>query len=228
MAQARSHETELFDRLKRLILELDREGVEQTTRAALDAGVAPQEIIAQGLAPGMEAVGERYQEGEFFVPELMLSARAMHAALEILRPRLAAAGGASPGTVVLGTVQGDVHEIGKNIVGAVLAGDGFEVHDLGEDVAPQVFLARAQETGASVIGLSALISLAVSKMAETVSLLREGGFGGRVIVGGAAVTRQTAEQIGADAHAADAWEALRRVRDLAKPGARASAEEARA
>ena len=216
MARGTALETELLCRLQEQILRLDREAVEQTTREAVDAGAAPQEIISQGLAPAMEAVGRRYEEGEFFVPELLLSARAMHAALDILRPQLAAAGGHSPGTVVLGTVQGDVHEIGKNIVAAVLKGDGFEVHDLGEDVSPQAFLAKARETDADVIGMSALISLAVSKMAETVALLRDSGFAGRVIVGGAAVTRETAETIGADAHAADAWEGLRRVRDLAK------------
>jgi 5-methyltetrahydrofolate--homocysteine methyltransferase len=116
---------------------------------------------------------------------------------------------------VIGTVQGDVHEIGKNIVGVVLEGDGFEVHDLGEDVAPQEFLNRAKELGAEVVALSALISLAVSKMAETVALLKQGGFAGRVIVGGAAVGQETARSIGADAHAADAWEALQKVRALA-------------
>jgi methanogenic corrinoid protein MtbC1 len=218
MARGTALETELFDRLQQQILRLDRAAVEQTTREAVDAGVAAQEIISQGLAPAMEAVGRRYEEGEFFVPELLLSAKAMRAALDIVRPQLAAAGGRSPGTIVLGTVQGDVHEIGKNIVGAVLEGDGFEVHDLGEDVSPQSFLAKARETDADVVGMSALISLAVSKMAETVALLRDGGFAGGVIAGGAAVTRQTAEAIGADAHAADAWEGLRRVRDLAKRG----------
>jgi 5-methyltetrahydrofolate--homocysteine methyltransferase len=205
---------ELLDRLQQLVLKLDQAGVEETTREALAAGLSPQDIISKGLAAGMELVGQGYEEGELFVPELMLSARATLAALEILRPRLAGEGLGPPGKVVLGTVQGDLHHIGKNIVGIVLEGDGFEVHDLGEDVPPQEFVNKAQEVGADVVGISALISLAVSKMAETVAILKRSGIPAKVIVGGAAVTRETAETIGADAHGRDAWEALRRVRRL--------------
>jgi 5-methyltetrahydrofolate--homocysteine methyltransferase len=214
-------QAELLERLRAQVLGLDTEAVKRTTREALEAGVSAHEIISKGLAPGMERVGEGYEQGEFFVPELLLSARAMQAALEILRPQLGEASGSSPGTVVIGTVQGDVHEIGKNIVAIVLEGDGFEVHDLGEDVAPRRFVEKAKEVGADVVGMSALISLAVSKMAESVALLRESDFAGSVLVGGAAVTRETAETIGADAFAPDAWEALRCVRKLAKGEGRA-------
>jgi len=205
---------ELLDRLRQLVLKLDQAGVEATTRQALAAGLSPQEIIAKGLAAGMELVGRGYEEGELFVPELMLSARATLAALDILRPHLAGQGLGPPGKVVIGTVQGDIHDIGKNIVGIVLEGDGFEVHDLGGDVPPQEFVDKAREVGADVVGLSALISLAVSKMAETVAILRQSGIPAKVIVGGAAVTPSTAETIGADAYGRDAWEALRRVRGL--------------
>jgi 5-methyltetrahydrofolate--homocysteine methyltransferase len=212
---------ELFEQLSRQVVALDTEGVEETTREALAAGVSPQEVISRGLAPGMERVGEGFEQGEFFVPELLLSARAMRAALEVLRPHLGAGGGSSAGKVVLGTVQGDVHKIGKSIVGVVLEGDGFRVHDLGEDVQPRLFIDKALEVGADVVGLSALISLAVSKMAETVSLLKQSGFAGSVIVGGAAVTPATADTIGADAFAPDAWDALRCVRKLLRGEARA-------
>jgi 5-methyltetrahydrofolate--homocysteine methyltransferase len=212
---------ELFERLRKQVVGLDTEGVKETTRQALAAGVSPQEVISLGLAPGMERVGEGYEQGEFFVPELLLSARAMRAALEVLRPHLGAGGGSSPGTVVLGTVQGDMHEIGKNIVGIVLEGDGFRIHDLGVDVPPQEFVDKVREVGADVVGLSALISLAVSKMAETVSLLKESGFAGSVLVGGAAVTSATADTIGADGFAPDAWDALRCVRKLTRGEARA-------
>ena len=205
---------ELIERLREQIVALDQAGVERTTLAALDAGASAQQIISGGLGPGMEAVGKRFEEGEFFVPELLLSARAMQSALDLLRPHLERSGAPSPGTVVLGTVQGDVHEIGKNIVSIVLAADGFEVHDLGEDVPPEEFLSKAVELGADVVGMSALISLAVSKMAETVAMLKGSDFKGRVIVGGAALTRESAEGIGADAFAADAWEALGNVRSL--------------
>ncbi|MBW2241272.1 MAG: corrinoid protein [Deltaproteobacteria bacterium] len=206
----------LIDRLREQIVAIDHTGVQETTQAALDAGVSAQRIIAEGLGPGMEAVGKKFEEGDYFVPELLLSARAMGQALDLLRPHLEHSEGASPGVVVLGTVQGDVHEIGKNIVSIVLSADGFEVHDLGEDVPPQDFVNKARELGADVVGMSALISIAVSQMAETVSLLKESDFAGRVIVGGAAVTRESADGIGADAFAADAWGALRQVRALAR------------
>jgi 5-methyltetrahydrofolate--homocysteine methyltransferase len=205
---------ELLDRLQQRVLKLDQAGVEETTREALEAGLSPQDIISKGLAAGMELVGRGYEEGELFVPELMLSARATLAALDLLRPHMTGLGLGPPGKVVLGTVQGDIHDIGKNIVGIVLEGDGFEVHDLGGDVPPQQFVDKAQEVGADVVGLSALISLAVSKMAETVAILKQSGIPAKVIVGGAAVTPDTAESIGADAYGRNAWEALRRVRRL--------------
>jgi 5-methyltetrahydrofolate--homocysteine methyltransferase len=205
---------ELLDRLQRLVLELDQAGVEETTREALAAGLSPQDIISKGLAAGMELVGQGYEEGQLFVPELMLSARATLAALAMLRPHLAGQGLGPPGKVVLGTAQGDIHDIGKNIVAIVLEGDGFEVHDLGGDVPPHDFVNKAREVAADVVGISALISLAVSKMAETVASLRQSGIPAKVIVGGAAVTPNTAEAIGADAYGRDAWAALRRVRQL--------------
>jgi methanogenic corrinoid protein MtbC1 len=205
---------ELLDRLQQLVVSLDQAGVEETTREAIAAGLSPQDIVSKGLAAGMELIGKGYEEGELFVPELMLSARATLAALDILRPHLAGQGLGPPGKVVLGTVQGDIHDIGKNIVGIVLEGDGFEVHDLGGDVPPQEFVSKAEEVDADVVGLSALISLAVSKMAETVDIVRRSGLQAKVIVGGAAVTPDTAEAIGADAYGRDAWEALRRVRRL--------------
>lgn len=206
----------MFERLAELIFSRDREGVRSATEEALAAGASPQDIVSKGLAPGMEMIGKRYEEGEFFLPELLLGAKAMQAALAILRPRLREGGGGSPGTVVLGTVRGDIHEIGKNIVGAVLESDGFTVHDLGVDVPPEAFVAKAEEVKADVVGLSALISLAVSQMSETVAVLKERGLAARVIVGGAAVTEATAQAIAADAYAKDAWEALRRVRHLVK------------
>jgi 5-methyltetrahydrofolate--homocysteine methyltransferase len=209
----------LLERLEQLVLKLDQKGLEETTREALADGVSPQEIVARGLAPGMERIGRGYEEGELFIPELLLSARAVQSALEILRPHLVAEGLGLQGKVVLGTVQGDIHHIGKNIVGAVLEGDGFEVCDLGVDVPPQVFVEKAREIGADVVGISALISLAVSKMAETVAVIHESGIPAKVIVGGAAVTAATAEGMGADGHGADAWQALRRIRRMVQEGA---------
>jgi 5-methyltetrahydrofolate--homocysteine methyltransferase len=205
---------ELFDRLRERIVKLDLEGVKSATHDALAAGTSAQDIITKGLAPAMEHVGAGYERGELFIPELLLSAKAMRAALELLEPHLRAQGVGSPGKVVLGTVQGDVHDIGKNIVSLVLASDGIEVIDLGVDVPPEKFLETAKEVGADVVAISALISLAVSKMAETISFLKERKIPAKVIVGGAAVTHETALSIGADAHGKDAWEAVRRVRQL--------------
>lgn len=211
-------EERIFERLRALVYNLDQPGVQETTREALAAGVPAQDIISRGLAAGMQQVGDGYERGDLFVPELLLSARAMQAALEILRPHLAPGLSAVPGTVVLGTARGDVHRIGKSIVSIVLEGAGFTVHDLGEDVLPETFVEKAREVGADVVGISALISLAVSKMAETVALLADSGVTAKVIVGGAAVTEATAAAIGADAYGKDAWDGLRQVRALCTGG----------
>jgi methanogenic corrinoid protein MtbC1 len=205
-------DTRLFARIEESLLRLDRDGVADATRAALEEGAAPEEIISKGLAPGMEQVGERFEKGDFFLPELLLSAKAVQGALEILRPQLIAQGHRSAGSVVLGTVQGDIHHIGKSVVGAVLEGDGYEVYDLGEDVPPDEIVAKAREVDADIVALSALISVAVSKMAETIALCRESGLRARIIVGGAAVTQESADAIGADAYGKDAWVGLRRIR----------------
>jgi methanogenic corrinoid protein MtbC1 len=204
----------LFDNLRDRVLNLDQEAVKQLTREALDVGLDPQEIISKGLAPGMQAIGEGYEQGKYFVPELLLSAKAMHAAIDILRPHLLAGANSSPGVIVIGTVQGDVHQIGKDIVAVVLEGNGYEVHDLGEDVPPVQFVTRAKEVNADVVAMSALISTAVSKMVETVALLKESDFKGQVIVGGAALTNETAQFMGADVYAVDAWKALTNVRSM--------------
>jgi 5-methyltetrahydrofolate--homocysteine methyltransferase len=142
----------------------------------------------------------------------------MKSVLELLRPLLAQGADESATNIVLGTVQGDVHYIGKNIVGAVLEGDGYTVFDLGEDVPPEEFVKKAVEVDADVVGVSALISAAVSKMAETIAVLKENNVSARIIVGGAAVTSVSAENLGADAYGADAWAALRQVRRLIKEG----------
>jgi corrinoid protein of di/trimethylamine methyltransferase len=205
---------DLFNQLHDQVVNLNQDAVKQLTQDALDAGINPQDIISQGLAPGMQAIGEGYEQGKYFVPELLLSAKAMHSAIDILRPHLLTGGQSSPGVIVIGTVQGDVHQIGKNIVAVVLEGNGFEVHDLGEDVAPKVFVNKAKEVNADVVGMSALISTAVSKMVETVALLKESNFPGQVIVGGAALTNETAQFMGADVYAVDAWEALTNVKSM--------------
>ena len=208
----------ILTRLRELVLNLDRAGVEKATREALEAGDSPQDIISGGLARGMEDVGERFERREFFLPELMLSAKIMKTALDILRPHITERNQKSPDKIVLGTIQGDVHYIGKNILAAVLEGEGFTVIDLGEDVPPGDFVSKAEEVQAQVIGISALISTAVSKMAEAIIMHREHGSEAKIIVGGAAVTAASAETIGADAYGKDAWAGLKEIRKLINGG----------
>jgi 5-methyltetrahydrofolate--homocysteine methyltransferase len=205
-------------RLKELVLNLDRAGVEKAIKEALEAGDSPQDIISEGLSRGMEEVGERFERREFFLPELMLSAKVMKAALDILRPHITEKNQKSAGRIVLGTIQGDVHYIGKNILAAVLEGEGFTVFDLGEDVPPEDFVSKAEEVQVQVIGISALISTAVSKMAEAIIMLREHGLAAKIIVGGAAVTKTSVETIGADAYGKDAWAGLKEIRKLINGG----------
>lgn len=208
----------LFDRLRDLVVELKADETRAAAEEALERGVSPQDIISLGLSKGMEIVGERFERREYFLPELMFSARVMKSVLDLLRPLLAQGADESATKIVLGTVQGDMHYIGKNIVGAVLEGDGYTVFDLGEDVPPEKFVKKAVEVDADVVGISALISAAVSKMAETIAVFKENNVSARIIVGGAAVTSGSAENLGADAYGADAWAALRQVRRLIKEG----------
>ena len=189
--------------------------VEQGVQGALDQGIEPDVILNESLIPAMGEVGKRFEEGEFFVPEMLISARAMKAGLAILKPYLVDSGVESAGIVAIGTVQGDLHDIGKNLVAVMLEGAGFEVRDLGVDVSPETFVNAANE-GAQVIGLSALLTTTMPKMEQTIQALREANVLNKVsvIIGGAPVTESYAQQIGADAFAPDASSATRAVRQL--------------
>jgi 5-methyltetrahydrofolate--homocysteine methyltransferase len=189
--------------------------VEQGVQGALDKGIEADEILNESLIPAMGEVGKRFEEGEFFVPEMLISARAMKAGLAILKPYLVDSGVESAGIVAIGTVQGDLHDIGKNLVAVMLEGAGFEVRDLGVDVPPETFVDAANE-GAQVIGLSALLTTTMPKMEQTIQALREANVLNKVsvIIGGAPVTESYAQQIGADAFAPDASSATRVVRQL--------------
>lgn len=189
--------------------------VEQGVQGALDQGIEADVILNESLIPAMGEVGKRFEEGEFFVPEMLISARAMKAGLAILKPYLVDSGVESAGIVAIGTVQGDLHDIGKNLVAVMLEGAGFEVRDLGVDVSPETFVNAANE-GAQVIGLSALLTTTMPKMEQTIQALREANVLNKVsvIIGGAPVTESYAQQIGADAFAPDASSATRAVRQL--------------
>jgi 5-methyltetrahydrofolate--homocysteine methyltransferase len=191
--------------------------VASLVRQALDDGQDAVAILHGGLIAGMGVVGEQFREREIFLPDVLLAARAMHAGLALLKPVLAKDGVPTSGTVVIGSVRGDLHDIGKNLVGIMLAGAGFEVVDLGSDVAPERFVDAACDHGASVIGLSALLTTTMPVMKDVVELVRARGLHDRikVIVGGAAVSDAWARQIGADAYGYDAASAVERVRALA-------------
>jgi 5-methyltetrahydrofolate--homocysteine methyltransferase len=190
--------------------------VRSLTQRALDQSVEPTTILDEGLIAGMHVVGDRFRVHEIFLPDVLMAAKAMNAGLEILRPHLGQAGVPTRGKVVIGTVQGDLHDIGKNLVGIMLSGAGFEVIDLGKDVSPQRFVDAASESGADVIGMSALLTTTMPVMKRVVSLLKERGLDGsiRTVIGGAPVTEEYASEIGADSYGFDAAHAVECVKAL--------------
>ncbi|MBN8730306.1 MAG: corrinoid protein [Acidobacteria bacterium] len=201
------------------ILEGNAKQAAALTQEALAEGLAPLDIIQQAMVPAMDEVGRRFECEEYFVPELLLSARAMKAALEPVRPLLVASGIQPAGRVVIGTVKGDLHDIGKNLVAALLEGGGFEVIDLGADVPAQKFVEAVQSSGAGIVALSALLTVTMPSMKSTIEALDHAGVRSRVkvIVGGAPVTQQFADQIGADGYSENATAAVALARRLSQP-----------
>ncbi len=198
------------------VLEGNKNLAAETTREALDEGANPEELLQKYMIPAMDEVGRLFEENEYFVPELLISARAMKAALEYIRPKLAETGAKPVGKVVIGTVRGDLHDIGKNLVAAMLEGGGFEVIDLGVDVSPEKFIDAAREQGAQVIAMSALLTTTMPGMKSTVEALTNAGLKGsvRTMIGGAPVTQRYADDIGADAFSDNASGAVRIARQL--------------
>lgn len=195
----------------------ETERVAQLTRQALDAGLGAREILDKGLIAGMDRIGRLFQEEEVFLPDVLLAAKAMYAGLEVLKPLLEQQRtDAAVGRVVIGTVQGDLHDIGKNLVSIMLRGAGFEVIDLGNDVAPEKFVQVACEQNCQIIGMSALLTTTMPVMGKVCELLREKNLAGRIktIIGGAPVSEAFAREIGADAYCYDAAAAVATVRRL--------------
>lgn len=205
---------QIFKELKESIINLDRDTVTKITQDALNQGLSPQEIISKGLVEGMKIIGDGFERRELYLPELVGAGEAMKSAFGILRPHMAKAGVESEGKVVLGTVEGDIHDIGKNIIGALLEGNGFEVYDLGVDVPADVFVKKAQEVEPDVIALSALLSVTVSRMAETVMILKENNIQAKIIIGGAATNQVVADEMGVDAYGEDAWEGVQKIQQM--------------
>jgi len=194
----------------------DDQAVARLTQQALDTGFEPGQVLQDGLIAGMKRVGELFKNHEIYLPDVLLAAQAMNAGLELLKPFLAHAGVPTRGKIVIGSVQGDLHDIGKNLVGVMLKGAGYEVIDLGNDVPPERFVETAERAGAPLIGMSALLTTTMPVMGQVVTLLRQRGLAGRIktIVGGAPVNERFAQQIGADAYGYDAANAVERVQAL--------------
>ncbi len=184
------------------------------TKAAIADGVPAAEILEKGLIAGMAVVGERFKKNEVYVPEVLIAARAMNAAMEALGPELVKAGVQPLGTVVLGTVKGDLHDIGKNLVGMMLKGAGLKVVDAGIDVSPDKFIAAAKESGATVVAMSALLTTTMPQMAEVIKAIKASGLKVKTLIGGAPVTQAYADEVGADGYAPDAASAADAAKKL--------------
>ena len=194
----------------------DMDAVEAATRKAIDDGMSPKEILDDGLIAGMDVVGRDFKAGDLFIPEVLLCARAMHAGLEILRPLLARSGVPAQGKLVIGTVAGDLHDIGKNLVSMMFQGAGFEVIDLGTDVPPEKFVEAVRAENADLVGMSALLTTTMPSMKATIDALIQAGLRDKVkvLIGGAPVTAEYSEAIGADGFAPDAGAAVDAAREL--------------
>jgi 5-methyltetrahydrofolate--homocysteine methyltransferase len=198
--------SEILSTISTAVIEGNLDDIVELTEDALDEGLEAQEILNQGLMPGMDHVGVEFKAGNMFVPEVLRSARAMQASMDILKPLLAESGVKMVGKVLLGTVKGDLHDIGKNLVGMMCEGAGFEVKDLGKGVAPESFVEAVKEFEPDVLGMSALLTTTMRAMEHTIKALEEAGVRDqvKVMIGGAPVTQSFADQIGADGYASNA------------------------
>lgn len=182
----------------------------EITQKLVDSGVSSSEILNEGLVPGMEVVGRKFKANEMYIPEVLIAARAMHAAMDIIKPMLSASGAKMKGTVIIGTVQGDLHDIGKNLVGMMLEGGGFSVIDVGVDIPAEKFVEEAKKSNAKLIGLSALLTTTMPVMKDVIAALKADSATAdvNVMVGGAPLTQEYADSIGAKGYAPDASSAV--------------------
>ncbi len=215
-----------YPTMARALIVGDKDTVASKTREGLDRAMDPKDLIFKGLIPGMDVVGEKFRRNEYYVPQVLLSARAMYAGLDLLKPLITATArpGDHLGVVVIGTAQGDLHDIGKNLVGMMLEGAGFKVFNLGRDVAPEKFVAAVEEHGATIVGISALMTTTMPAMKRTIDALVKAGLRDRVrvMVGGAPVSQAFADEIGADGYAKDSTLAVVKAKTLARAGEKAA------
>jgi len=208
--------TELFSQMSAALLGLEEQRTLDLTRRALDAGATPLDVIQQGLTPGITEVGNRFERSEFFLPELLVAADIFTSAIEIVKPHLSRDSVEDRGAIVIGTVKGDIHEIGKNVVKLMLEVAGFTVHDMGIDVPLQAFVDKQRETGAEIVAASALLSSTMPLLKDLVELVRQANLPAAVMVGGAPVKEWLAKEYGADGYSVDAVGAVRVAEDLVR------------
>ena len=203
-----------FESLKKMIIAGD-DGATAATQQLLDGGASARDILDQALLPGMDVVGAEMKSGEKFIPEVLLSARTMQACLDLIKPKLGEGGGAL-GTVVIGTVEGDMHDIGKNLAAMLLSGAGFDVFNLGKGITPAALVEAVKTHNADILGMSGLLTTTIPKMPETIQALKDAGLRDKVkvIVGGAPVSAEWAAEIGADAYAANASLGVEKCKEL--------------
>ncbi len=194
-----------FDELANMIITGQHIAAAEWSQAAIDDGTEPAEIIDKGMIPGMDEIGRRWKNGEIHMPEVLIAARAMKACMAVVQPLLGASGAQSRGTVVIGTVKGDLHDIGKNLVVMMLEGAGYTVHDLGNNVEPGAFVSAAEEHNTDIVAMSALLTTTVPMMESTIQALKDAEIRDKVkvMIGGAPVSQELADNIGADGYAAD-------------------------
>jgi len=194
------------------VIKGDQSTAVEITKSALEEGTAAKDVLEKGLIAGMDVVGARFKNNEIYIPEVLIAARAMKMAMEILEPELVKAGVEPVGKFLIATVQGDLHDIGKNLVAMMLKGAGFEVIDLGVDISPEKFVEQVKAKGVQLVGMSALLTTTMPGMEKTIKALKQAGVSAKVMIGGAPITQGYADKIGADGYAADAASAV----DMAK------------
>ncbi len=209
--------SDILEKIASNLYDGEEEVVAELVQKALDQDMTPEEILSGGLIAGMDVVGRDFKAGDLFVPEVLIAARAMHAGMNVLRPLLAEGEAASAGKYLIGTVKGDLHDIGKNLVKMMLEGAGFETIDLGTDVEPETFVEAVREHQPHLVGMSALLTTTMVNMKVTIEALEEAGLRDsvKIMIGGAPVTAAFAKEIGADAYAPDAASAVDQARELA-------------
>jgi 5-methyltetrahydrofolate--homocysteine methyltransferase len=207
---------EIIKRIFEELAEGEAEKIELLTQEALRLGLAPEIILREGLIAGMNTIGEKFKRGDLFVPEVLLAARAMQAGMNILKPRLIQTGIKPLGRIIIGTVKGDLHDIGKNLVAMMLEGAGFEIIDLGIDTAPERFIQEVKDKKPHILAMSALLTTTLPMMKNTIGFLKREGLKDtvKVMIGGAPLTQKYADEIGADGYAPDAVSAISKAREL--------------